>query len=170
MKKDGWGAKLPEKLGKDDKGEKKADQYYDAKYTNTDEGQQIYGTFSDKGMQKFEELTATIKKQQKEKKKEIAALESAFLALLKEKHKKTGKAVNNDKRCKRHAGDGDTTVAKCKKQDLVFDDDDDEEGDDDGDDGDESEGLADPDPADVSPVAKKPDESAEDEEQDDNDD
>ena len=117
---------LPKKLTKEEKQSKPggADPYHDAKYTRQDGGQLELGSFSDEGMDYYDQVAQEIKKERNEKKEEYEQFEAKFRAKLRETHgvSENEEAKDGKKKGKkgRKSGDGG---GKVKKRKIIFVDD-----------------------------------------------
>lgn len=121
--------KLPAKLTKEErtKDPTKTDPFHDAKYTRQDGGQLEFGSFTEEGMDYFNEMCNKIQEQRK-KKEEITDFEAKFRKILQDKYKKDSGDGKKKGKAARKSGDGGGQPAK-KRRVIIFEDDEDEEGD-----------------------------------------
>ena len=100
---------------------READPHHDAKYTDKDGGQQQFGTFSEEGLKKFEEIRLKITAKRKADGVQMYAFEKEFL----EKHIRLESKTAKDAAKKRKSA-GDGPGKKRSKIIVVLDESDDE--------------------------------------------
>lgn len=109
-------AKVPKRKEKDADGNTPPDPLHDAKYTTPDAGQSRYGTFSEAGLDKFEQLLKEINDERKKNGDAYRQLEKDFLVKYRAELQIVGKNAREEGNRKRRRNPGNAGEAATKRR------------------------------------------------------
>ena len=127
--KNNYRAALPPKLTKEEKAARpdKMDPFHDAKYTRQDGGQLELGSFSDAGMEYFNQVGQEIAKRRKVHEKEYLDFEAKFRAKIRADNKVAAEDGNDGKKKGKKGRKSGEGGGHAKKRKIIIFEDSDEE-------------------------------------------